>query len=80
MSDNVVYLKDKSIKFIPHSVPVLCEIAGELLSEILILGEAKDGSIKMMTTCESVPDIVFYLETAKLAALGYGLEEEEPKE
>ncbi len=69
-NDNVVYLSgNKTVTFEKHPVPDVCELAGKTLQDVVILGEAEDGSIKMMTTQSSVPDILFYLETAKLAIL-----------
>jgi hypothetical protein len=73
-NDNIVYLNER-IKYMVDPVPMVCEVAGRMLSDVVIVGTGKDGSIKMMTTVEDIPDIVWYLETAKHSLLSGGLEE-----
>jgi hypothetical protein len=66
--DNVVYL-NKKIEVKMVSVPELCHAAGEILEDVLIIGAAHDGSIKMITSKDDVSEILFYLETAKFAIM-----------
>lgn len=66
--NNVVYL-NKHLRLLSEPVPAVCEIAGELMQDVVILGTAKDGTIKMMTTQGDVADILFYLESAKFAIM-----------
>ena len=76
MTDNVVYLEQPNkIEVVLDPVPVVCEYASKIYKDVVILGEAEDGSIKMMTTQEDVADILFYLESAKFSLLGAGLQE-----
>lgn len=75
-NDNVVYLNER-IKYMVDPVPMVCEVAGRMLSDVVIVGTGKDGSIKMMTSVEDIPDIVWYLETAKYSLMAGGLSEEE---
>jgi len=56
-----------------NPVPVVCEIAGQTLKNVVILGETEDGEVKMMTTEPDIADILFYLESAKLAILSGGM-------
>ena len=78
MTDNVVYLEQpKKIEVVLDPVPVVCEYASKIYKDVVILGEAEDGSITMMTTQEDVADILFYLESAKFSLLGSGLQEPE---
>ena len=81
MSDNdnnVVYLKQQQkIEVVLDPVPVVCEYASKIYKDVVILGEAEDGSIKMMTTQEDVADILFYLESAKFSLLGSGVGEKD---
>ena len=73
INDNVVnFPKRMEVKFV--SVPDLCEVAGKILEDVVILGGASDGSIKMLTSKEDVSDILFYLETAKFALMSEDLE------
>lgn len=56
-----------------NPVPTVCEIAGQTLKNVVILGETEDGEVKMMTTEPDIADILFYLESAKLAILSGGM-------
>ena len=75
MTDNVVYLEQPNkIEVVLDPVPVVCEYASKIYKDVVILGEAEDGSINMMTTQEDVADIFLYLESAKFSLLGGGLQ------
>lgn len=69
--NNVVYLHSKLV-FKAEPVPAVCELAGQILKDVVILGEAEDGSIKMMTTQPDPAEILFYLESAKFAIMASG--------
>lgn len=76
-SDNVVYLNNR-LKFTQDPVPMVCELAGKTLKDVVILGEADDGTVKMMTTQPDPAEILFYLESAKFAIMaGGGLDDED---
>jgi len=81
-NDNIVYLKQpQKIEVVLDPVPIICEYASKIYKDVVILGQAEDGTIKMMTTQEDVADILFYLESAKFSLLGSGVEEpEDPPE
>ena len=81
-NDNIVYLKQpQKIEVVLDPVPIICKVASDTYKDLVILGEAHDGSVKMMTTQEDVGDILFYLESAKFSLLGSGLgEKEDPPE
>ena len=72
---NVIYLS-KRLEFTTESVPLVCQLAGETLKDVVILGEDYSGSIKMITTQSDVADILFYLESAKFAMMQGGLDDE----
>jgi len=75
--DNVAYL-NKKLQFTQDPVPTVCELAGQTLKDVVILGEAEDGTIKMMTTQPDPAEILFYLESAKFAIMaGGGLDDED---
>ena len=76
MSDNVVYLENK-LNFTKDPVPTVCEMAGKMLKDVVILGEAEDGTIKMMTTQPDPAEIIYYLENAKFALLAGGMDADE---
>ena len=69
--DNVVYLHSKLV-FKADPVPTVCELAGKILKDVVIMGEAEDGTIKMMTTQPDPAEILFYLECAKFAIMAGG--------
>lgn len=73
--DNVVFLGERySVSL--TTVPDLCAVASETLHDLIIIGEADDGSIKMMTSQSDIGTILFYLEAAKTALMQGGLDEE----
>lgn len=76
MTDNVVYLENK-LNFTQDPVPTVCEMAGKMLKDVVILGEAEDGTIKMMTTQPDPAEIIYYLENAKFALLAGGMDADE---
>ena len=67
-------------KVIRRSSFTVCEFAGKILTDAIIVGQSKDGTTKMMTTIEDVADIVWYLETAKHSLLSGGLEESDEQQ
>lgn len=74
--DNVIYLHSKLV-FKKDPVPTVCEVAGQMLKDVVILGEAEDGTIKMMTTQPDPAEIIYYLENAKYAILAGGMDDDE---
>ena len=44
---------------------------------MVILGEAEDGTVKMMTTQPDPAEILFYLESAKFAIMSGGINDDE---
>jgi len=76
MTDNVVHLKSR-LNFTKDPVPTVCEMAGQMLKDVVILGEAEDGTIKMMTTQPDPAEIMYYLENAKFVLLAGGMDSEE---
>ena len=75
-NDNVVHFP-RRMELKKDPVPILCEIAGTIFKDVVILGTAEDGSIKIVTTQEDVADILFYLEAAKFSIMEGGLSEPE---
>jgi len=73
--DNVVYLNNK-LKLSVDPVPAVCEIAGKILSDVVIIGEAEDGTIKMITTQPDAAEILFYLETARYSLMSGDMDED----
>ena len=57
--DNVIYLHGKLV--FKRPVPTVCEVAGQMLKDVVILGEAEDGTVKMMTTQPDPAEILFIL-------------------
>ena len=72
-SDNVIPFKRKELEYKKGTVDTVCAVAGQILEDVLIVGMAKDGTVKMMTTQEDVADILFYRESAKYAMMSEGL-------
>lgn len=73
--DKIVYLKHR-LKLTKKPVVSVCEIAGDLLEDVVIMGKARDGTIKMMTTQPDAAELLYYLETAKYALLSGEMDED----
>lgn len=73
--DKIVYLKHR-LKLTKKPVVSVCEIAGDLLEDVVIMGKARDGTIKMMTTQPDSAELLYYLETAKYALLSGEMDED----
>ena len=74
--DNVIYLHSKLV-FKKDPVPTVCEVAGQMLKDVVILGEAEDGTVKMMTTQPDPAELLFYLESAKFAIMSGGINDDD---
>jgi len=72
-NDNVIPFQAKKLEYQKAPVETVCTVAGQILEDVLIVGMARDGTVKMMTTQEDVADILFYLESAKHAMMSEGL-------
>ena len=73
--DNVIVLGER-YKVSLSTVPDLCKAAADMLHDVVIIGEAEEGSIKMMTSQPDIGTILFYLEAAKVAMMQGVLDEE----
>ena len=76
MADIISFPK-QTMSLEDNPVPTVCELAGATLRNVVILGETADGTVKMMTTEPDIADILFYLESAKIAILAGGINDED---
>jgi hypothetical protein len=73
MSDNIINFN--SIRKTKDPVEKVCELASKEFSELIIIGEDKEGELKMVTTLENYADITYIMEIVKLGLLTRGAEE-----
>ena len=53
--------------------------ASKEFKELLLIGEDKDGQLKMVTTIEEPADMLYMLEIVKLGLITKGAEQDEEK-
>jgi hypothetical protein len=73
MSDNIINFN--SIRKTKDPVEKVCELASKEFRELIIIGEDKEGELKMVTTLENYADITYIMEIVKLGLLTRGAEE-----
>jgi len=57
-------------------VPMICEVAGQVFKDIIIMGENKDGAVQMITTVSDPAEILWYMEAARFGIMTGSLEDE----
>ena len=62
-----------------NPVKKVCDIASKEFKELIVIGEDKDGELRMITTLENYADIVYIMEIIKLGIITKGAEENEEK-
>ncbi len=75
MKDNVIQLD--SIRKTKDPVARICNLASKEFKELLLIGENKEGQLKMVTTIEEPADMLYMLEIVKLGLITKGAENEE---
>lgn len=76
MSDNVISFPIHRMERTKDPVPVVCEIAGEIFKDIVIMGENHDGSIQMITTVSDPAEILWYMEAARFGIMAGSIDDE----
>ena len=77
MKDNIIQLD--SIRKTKEPVARICNIASKEFVNLLIVGEDKNGQLKMVTTIEENADMLYMMEIVKLGLITKGVEEDEQK-
>ena len=75
MSDNIIHL-DK-IKKSKDPVKNVCDAAAKEFSDLIIIGEDKNGKIQMITTVSEPADLIWFLKVCEHGILSRGVEEED---
>ena len=75
-------MTNKVVPFNPHRLqqtkdPVakVCNTAGELFKNLVILGETHEGQVQMITTVEDVSEMLWYMEAARFAIMTGAVDE-----
>ncbi len=76
MSDNVISFPIHRIERTKKPVPAVCEIAGEIFKDLVIMGENHDGSIQMITTVSDPAEILWYMEAARFGIMAGSIDDE----
>ena len=77
MKDNIINLD--SIRKTKDPVARICDLASKEFKELLLIGEDKDGQLKMVTTIEEPADMLYMFEIVKLGLITKGAEQDEEK-
>lgn len=77
MTDNIINFE----KILKSKDPVkkVCDIASKEFNDLMIIGEDKNGELRMVTTMDNYADMTFMLEIIKLGILTKGGEQNEEK-
>ena len=75
MSDNVIPFRH-SVKKTIEPVPAVCEVAGQIFEDIIIMGENHDGQVQMITTVSDPAEVLWYMEAARFGIMSGGIEDE----
>ena len=77
MNDNIINFE----KILKSKDPVkkVCDIASKEFNDLMIIGEDKNGELRMVTTMDNYADMTFMLEIIKLGILTKGGEQNEEK-
>ena len=73
MSDNIIHFD--SIRKTKDPVEKVCQMASKEFAELIIIGEDKQGELKMVTTLENYADINYIVDIVKFGLLTKGAEE-----
>ena len=77
MKDNIITLD--SIRKTKDPVARIWDLASKEFKELLLIGEDKDGQLKIVTTIEEPADMLYMLEIVKLGLITKGAEQDEEK-
>lgn len=75
MSDNVIPFRHK-VKKTVEPVPAVCEVAGQIFKEIIIMGENHEGQVQMITTVSDPAEVLWYMEAARFGIMTGGIDDE----
>ena len=73
MNDNIINFD--AIRKSKDPVKKVCDIASKEFKELIIIGEDREGELKMITTLENYADITYIMEVIKLGLITKGAEE-----
>tara|TARA_S200002703_G_scaffold132139_1_gene119892 strand:+ start:612 stop:845 length:234 start_codon:yes stop_codon:yes gene_type:complete len=67
MSDNIINFD--SIRKTKDPVEKVCQMASKEFAELIIIGEDKQGELKMVTTLENYADINYIIDIVKIGLI-----------
>jgi|TARA_A100000172_G_scaffold67978_1_gene47726 hypothetical protein len=72
MSDNIINFE----KILKTKDPVkkVCDIASKEFRDVLLIGEDKNGELRMITTLENYADMMYMMEIIKMGIITKGAE------
>tara|TARA_R100001015_G_C4477021_1_gene58747 strand:+ start:176 stop:409 length:234 start_codon:yes stop_codon:yes gene_type:complete len=77
MSDNIINFE--KIRKTKDPVAKVCSLASKEFRDLMIIGEDKNGELKMVSTLDNYADMMFMMEIIKLGILTKGGEGNEEK-
>ena len=70
MSDNIINFD--AIRKTKDPVEKVCQMASKEFAELIIIGEDKQGELKMVTTLENYADINYIIDIVKIGLITKG--------
>jgi len=72
MSDNIINFE----KILKTKDPVkkVCDVASKEFRDVLLIGEDKNGELRMITTLENYADMMYMMEIIKMGIITKGAE------
>ena len=75
MTNNIVPIRPRHIQKIQDPVVEVCNKAGEVLKNVLILGEDHEGQVQLLTTVPDLSEVLWYMEAARFAIMNEGVDD-----
>tara|TARA_B100000902_G_C27305085_1_gene914980 strand:- start:2162 stop:2398 length:237 start_codon:yes stop_codon:yes gene_type:complete len=75
--DNIISFPIHKVTRTKEPVRTVCEIAGEVFKNLIIMGENHEGAIQMITTVSDPAEILWYMEAARFGIMAGSVEEDE---
>jgi hypothetical protein len=73
MNDNIINFD--SIRKTKDPIKKVCDLASKEFKELIIIGEDKEGELKMITTLENYADISYIIDIIKLGIITKGADD-----
>ena len=77
MNDKIISFPLHRVRKTRDPVPVICDVAGKVFKDLIILGENHEGDVQMITTVSDPAEVLWYMEAARFGIMTGGVEDEQ---